>query len=370
MTRDFSNRRTPAWPGGRPRPAVATLLVSAALASACAAASSGASEPDATVEPESASAAAPVIVANDVVRGADLSNDNRANAVDLTSFLSQAMESTVTGSLVGATHDGPSPCVCTDGGNVWYRFTLDRREVIYLDTAGSTYDTSLYVTDTNDNVVGGMCNDNAFCPLPGFNATWQSRVFGVLSPGTYRIAVGGCGTGGNYVLHFQHLPLEATATSSPLSSFTYTDQLSGTGATSTYLVGPSYNASTCGGSASGEDLRWFVACGGESPFFSVCPEDGGNFDGLTPSGGFYDPVLYTWSAQSAGITACNDDGVGHNCVGRNGTHNWGSRLGVMATRGINGIFVDERRSGIRGGIGMTYTLAYRNVPQLARARRQ
>ena len=289
-------------------------------------------------------------------------NDARASAVTLTLG---AAETTVTGTTAGATHDGPTvPCGCTSGADVWYRFTLAAEEVVYLDTAGSTLDTSLSVSDAsgaavpaqtgsaNTNV--GLCNDDGGCAAGtgGFTSALNSRTAGVLAAGTYYVAVGGCGTGA-FTLHVQHVP-------TAVGSFFYRAQLQGDSTASTILVGASRIAGTCGGTASGEDVRWFTTCGGAQQFFSLCQSDGGTY--LRHSGSTsYDPSMYLRAGLTGAEIACNDDGTsmgGTNCQGTGtgaDTANYGSRLNnVTAPRGLHALVVDERT----GGSGMTYTLRY------------
>ncbi len=273
-------------------------------------------------------------------------------------------ELVVAGTTTGATHDGPTvTCGCTSGGNVWYTFTLTRREAVYFDTTGSSYDTSLFLTDSTGVALqgraaagspgDGFCNDDSGCGIAGnFTSGLQSRTSGLLQAGTYYLAVGGCGAG-NFSLHAQHLP-------SSLGSFFYDTPLTGMSMTSTSLVGTSASSGACGGTASGEDVRWFMTCGGQMEFFSLCQSDGGTF--LRHSGTTnFDPSMYIRSGQTGLEVVCNDDGGsmgGTNCVGTGtgaDTAAYGSRLNnVVVPRGINAVLVDERI----GGSGMSYTLVY------------
>jgi hypothetical protein len=246
-------------------------------------------------------------------------NNNRANARSLTLG---AAEITVTGTTVGATQDGPTPCVCTSGANVWYSIALTERTILYADTAGSSFDTSLMLVDSAGNSIVGWCNDDAPCSSGGFTAGNQSRIFGALNTGTYYIAVGGCGT----------------------------------------LIGTSRRTPTCGSGLgpSGEDAHYFLTCGGQPQNFSLCQSDGGSFvrrSGTTD----YDPIMTLWSAQTGAEVACNDDGTtmgGTNCQGTGGDAlNFGSRLAnITVPRGIGAVVIDERRntSGLR--YAMRYTV--------------
>lgn len=287
-------------------------------------------------------------------------NDDHARAIRLTLG---AGETTVTGTTQGATRDGPAvPCECTSGGNVWYSFTLLQPEVVYLDTAGSNLNTSLFLTDARGNLLAGqagtpnpgLCNDNAGCTTGGFQWSAESRTAGVLGVGTYFVSVGACNPGnaypGGFTLHLQHMPVRA-------GSYLHTPQLAGDGTARASLSGVSAASSaTCGGTGSGEDVRWFVSCGAQPQLFSLCQGDGGTFTRRSGST-LYDPVMYLRSAQTGSDVTCNDDGPSTaNCVGTGGdTLPFGSRLAsVTVPRGLNALFVDSRT----GASGMAYTLRY------------
>ncbi|MDP3275415.1 MAG: PPC domain-containing protein [Deltaproteobacteria bacterium] len=280
-------------------------------------------------------------------------NDDRASATLVTL---RSTELTVTGSTVSATRDGPtSTCVCTSGGNVWYRFVLATRSIVYADTAGSAYDTSLMLTDSAGGSVANFCNDDASCTTGGFTNTRQSRVAGALNAGTYYLAVGGCTTGA-FTLHLQQIPTN-------FGAFVYSSTaLSGTGTTlSTSTLSSSARApTTCGAGAGGEDVRYFVTCGAQQQFFSLCQSDGASYVRRNASGVTFDPVMYLWSAQTGSEVACNDDGSsmgGTNCQGTGGdTLNFGSRLNnITVARGLGAVLVDSRVSATSG---LTYTMRY------------
>ena len=272
-------------------------------------------------------------------------NDNRSSAHPIT--LSTG-EVTVTGTTVGATFDGPMPsmpCGCAVGPNVWYSITVTQREVLYIDTAGTGFDTTLTATDSVGTFIG--CNDNADCTTEGFTALTQSWIFGAVLAGTYDLAVGGC-TQGAFTLHVQHLP-------SSLGSNFIDEPLTGTGTTPMATLGgvSAQTSLSCGGSASGEDVRWFATCGGQPQLFSLCSADGATFTRAIGAISF-DPAMYLRSGLTGNEATCDDDAPG--CTGTGGDLNqWGSRLSdVGVGRGIHAVFVDERT----GGPGMMYTLHY------------
>lgn len=290
-------------------------------------------------------------------------NDARTNAIAIVPNTDR--EVTASGTTVNATPDGPTvPCGCTTGGNVWYRFTIPGEGVVYLDTAGSAYDTSLYITNVSGVAVPGqstsgfaslgLCNDDAGCGTGGgFTSTLQSRTAGVLAGGTYYVAVGGCGTGA-FTLRMQYVQRSVARAFN-------NGRLTGTGNTGVQTLGDgSVTASTtCGGSSGAETASWFLTCGATATrqLFSTCRSDAGAFfirrqnSSATIS---YDPVGYVRSAQTGAQVSCNDDGAGTgvDCrgvipfvtgvnVGGLDSLNRGSRLSALATpRGLGIVFVD------------------------------
>jgi hypothetical protein len=303
-------------------------------------------------------------------------NDVRTSAITIVP--SPLREVTVTGNTTNALRDGPTvPCGCTSAGNVWYRFSIPTTGVVYFDTAGSAYDTSLFITDGAGNPVpgqaasgnsnAGLCNDDAACGTGGgFTSTLQSRTAGLLTAGTYFVSVSGCGTGA-FTLHMQYLPNNVGRSFSP-------NRLIGTGTTPSQTLGTgSVTASTCGGTGGAEMVAWYLTCGatGQRQTFSTCRSDpGASFTrrivGSTTS---FDPVMYARSAQNGGVQiACNDDGMamgGTDCRGTVpgplpgtttlDTAQFGSRLNGIATpRGLGAVFVDT----LGDSTGMRYTMYF------------
>ena len=287
------------------------------------------------------------------------SNDVRANATPLA--LSPVGETTVNGSTLGATHDGPAVACNADGPNVWFVVDLPTRGVLWFDTAGSSYDTAIFVTDSAGAAISprgatspGMCNDDC-CAIGGdFTSFVQSCAGASLAAGRYYVSVGGYFDTdvGDFTLHAQFLPA---------TGFLYEAPLEGMGVTSeTVLVGTSEHTPMCVAGAvdqSGEDMRWFAACGGEMALLSLCASDGASWtrdEGM----GLHDPVLSVVNAS--GELACDDDGpISLDCRGLGGNSNYGSRLSdVSMQRGIHAVLVDSRGP---AGSGMTYRLAH-DVP--------
>jgi hypothetical protein len=279
-------------------------------------------------------------------------------------------EATVNGTTTDATRDGPTISGCSaNGPNVWYSVVLPSRGVLWVDTAGSMYDTAIFITDSAGTAISatggtntnpGLCNDDCGCPSGGggFTSALQSCGGAALPAGTYNISVGGFSTAstGDFTLHVQFMPE---------TGFLYGSRLTGLGTTTdTLLVGTSEADDMCAGgfsSRSGEDMRWFASCGGTAmQTLSLCASDGGSYERANGTSD-YDPVMYVWSGQSGAEVACNDDGPATlNCRGTGGdSANFGSRLGdITVPRGVNAVFIDSR--GL-GGSGMNYQMRY-DVP--------
>lgn len=277
-------------------------------------------------------------------------NNDRVNATALTLT---AAELTVTGTNANATADVIG-CTFATNNNVWYRFTLAQQELVYVDTAGSAFDTTLFLTNSTGVVNTATCNDDASCAAGGgFTAGTQSRFAAVLAAGTYYVSVGGFGTSvGNFTLHLQHIPTNA-------ASFFYAPAIAGTATTATTtLVSTSRHTPTCTAAMSGEDARWFMSCGIAMPsLFSLCQSDGATFTRRIGTNN-YDPAMSVIAGTTGASVACNDDGPGtSNCRGTGigaDTNNYGSRISVNTPRGINMVIVDERTQ----ANGMQYTLRH------------
>lgn len=264
-----------------------------------------------------------------------------------------AGETAVLGSTLHANTDGTRPSLtCASGPNVWYSFTLAEPEVVWFDLAGSGFDTALHLVDAAGALVPNGWNDDAACTTGEWkNARgYESGLAAQLAAGTYRLAVSGC-EAGNFTLHAQHLPLS-------VASY-FEGRISGNGSASTYLTGASRLTSVCGGTASGEDLRWYSSCGGQPALFSLCTGDGATFS-RAANGTVFDPALSTWLPQTGGLGVCNDDGpASFSCVGTGGdSAKYGSRLSTTSARGLNTVVVDERTGGTPSNHGMDYTLVW------------
>jgi hypothetical protein len=227
-----------------------------------------------------------------------VTNDTCAGAIDITS------SSTVTGTTVGATNDHTSSsCGCTPAADVWYRFTLSTRSVVWLLAEHSaTGDLSLHLHQDSctGTIPSGGCNDDS-CPRPGDGYNRFPQIAAVLDPATYYLAVDGCAADA-FTLHFS---ASAPGPDAPL------------GTTNLLLSGGS--ARTGNTSGGGNDVSPAATCGSTSApehvyFFAVCPSASKTVTADTCTGTDYDSYLYAKrdNVQTGTQLACTDDGCGTN----------------------------------------------------------
>jgi len=223
------------------------------------------------------------------------SNDLPARAVviDMT-----RPQSTFSVDTRAATNQTTGPCSCTAGRDVFYTFTIPPGppELVYADTLGSTWDTSLFVqTSAGANVTnpglplhGVACNDDG--GLFGCRTGLQSQILLLLNPGTYRLVVSGCGSGGTTAVRFQHLPV-------------------GNGP----LVFLPAGSSTPSGSTSGAG-RVNLGCNAGGPentyyWYTCASSPAGTFSASTCGRASWDTSLtqYSPARSTPGAMVCNDD---------------------------------------------------------------
>lgn len=237
-------------------------------------------------------------------RGLPPPNDTRAGAIALDLSMSSQ---TWTVNTSAARNDTSGSCGCSSGNDVFYRFTLTQPSIVYADTLGSSFDTSLFLqtmagTNVSASTGGVACNDDVasagFCSgLSGL----QSMIATRLDAGTYFLVLSGCGAGAATV-RFQHVPAGAGAATRVTPTTTAQTATGTTGATS------GYSGDCC--SSGGDASLWWITCPNTAaaPFYaSTCnPSTGVNRAG-------YNSSLSQHSATRAGAPACNDD-VGFVCA--------------------------------------------------------
>jgi cysteine-rich repeat protein len=192
---------------------------------------------------------------------------------------------TVMGTTAGATTSVEG---CAGGADVFYRFTLTRPEVLYVDTFGTGFDTHLGIVRGDCAIAVGACvNDSC--------GGRQSQLVRVLDAGTYVLAVDGAtGASGAFTLRVQHLPVGGGAVNE-LPNVSGTQMLSAT------TSGASAYATSCGGGGAGPEVAWWLA---------TCPDFAATtLTASTCGGASFDTVLEARSAAN-GATTCNDDACG------------------------------------------------------------
>lgn len=218
-------------------------------------------------------------------------NDTRAGATVINMSVQQSLLSANTST---ANNNTTGNCGCTSGRDVFFQFTIaaGQSEIVYADTVGATWDTSLFLQDsagnnlTAANITNGLvCNDDG--GLSGCSTGLQSQIMARLGPGTYYLVLSGCGSGAA-TIRFQHIPT-GNGTLTLLnagSNLTVSGTTSGTGRLS------------CGGGP--ENTYFWYSCPGYA---------GGSFSASTCSRASWDTKLEQVS-PARGTSVCEDDSCG------------------------------------------------------------
>ncbi|MBL8600508.1 MAG: hypothetical protein JNK72_01145 [Myxococcales bacterium] len=238
-------------------------------------------------------------------------------------------QSTLSVNLTGANHDVDALCTSLSGADVYYRFTLTSRELVYADTFGTSFDTVLFfasgcTTPMPSGTTAGdqTCNDDSVC------GSLQSQVVALLNPGTYYLVVAGYSSNvGTVNIRFQHLP-------------------AGNGAVSLLSAGATNPSGTTSGTGSTSE------CAGSGPentyWWRTCPADGGGtLSAQTCNRASWDTVLYLRNGDGSVVgsgATCNDDGCGTQST---------ISAGVSAGAGLHTLTVDGYFSTSSG----SYTVA-------------
>ncbi len=237
--------------------------------------------------------------------GTPPANDTRAGAtvISLTN-----PSQTLTANTTAARNDTTGSCGCTSGNDVFFQFTLTQPEVVYADTLGATWDTSLFIQNaagTNVTATTGFvtCNDDASAAgLCSGIAGLQTQIVARLAAGTYYLVLSGC-SAGTAQIHFQHLP----AGNGPSARVTPDATLrAATGTTS----GTGTVSSTCC-SGGPDNAYWWVTC----PSTAAATFNASSCNTTTGVNlAAYDLEVAQYSALRAGAGAqvCNDD-TGSTC---------------------------------------------------------
>ncbi len=256
-----------------------------------------------------------VELCNSIDDNCDGTVDNRPIANDCPSRPSDVTlavgggQVTITGNNTGATTD-QSACVGSSY-DVFYRFTLSAREMVYVDTFGTGYDSVVSILNSGLGAI--TCNDDS-C------GTLQSQTVAVLDAGTYYIRYAGYGSAsGAFTLHVQHIPASNSVFNFNAGSTTY----SGNTSTAVDRAGPS---GLCYNNGGRDNTYYWMTC----PTYG-----GGTVSAQTCSRASWDTVLRYIDGR-VGTNLCYDDQCGLQ-----------SRFSTAASAGagVRAMYVDGFSSG-------------------------
>lgn len=213
--------------------------------------------------------------------GAAATNDHCADA---TAISLATMHSTLTASVVGATADLAAPCGTAGTADVFYKFTLTRRQLVYADAFGATGNNALYFASScSTPITGSNTTGDAVCSAGACN-TDQAQVTALLDPGTYYLVYAGAA---GATINFQHVevgtgnviyvPPGASTVTGTTSGFGTLYACDAAGAENTYWwntcpsnTGGTATASTCGSGTDFDTILSFQVPGGETTY---CDDD-------------------------------------------------------------------------------------------------
>lgn len=202
---------------------------------------------------------------------------------------------TITGNTTGVGAESTSHC-CSAGPDLFYSFTLTRTEYVYASTLGlATWDTSLYFTDGGCTPLAArslpelVCDDDGG---PNECGSLQSQAFAILTPGTYRLVVDGCGSGsGAFSVNFAHYPVGSVGNGGALAAGSST-------VTGSLPAAAGASPATCLGTGAERSYYWLT-----------CPTTGGGtLTATTCSGTSFDTYLAAYHSNTT--QSCADDTCG------------------------------------------------------------
>lgn len=184
----------------------------------------------------------------------------------------------------GAHADLAPPCGSAGTPDVFFKFTLTRRELVYADTFGATGSTALYFADSCSTARTATTVDGEVPCSAGACSTSQSQIVALLDPGTHYLVYAGQAAA---TIHFQHAEVGSGSVTYLAAGMTTT---TGTTASGTGLL----YACDAGGS---ENAYWWTACAGAA---------GGAFLASTCDGTDFDTML-SLQMPSSDTVLCDDD---------------------------------------------------------------
>ena len=221
------------------------------------------------------------------------SNNHCANAIPISIA---TPHSDVPATTVGATPDLAAPCGAAGTPDVFFQFTLTRREMVYADTFGASGNTALFfATSCTAARTGTTTPGDALCSS-GACGTGQSQVMALLGPGTHYLVLAGQGAA---TIHFQHAEV-GNGTVGYLAQGASAPTGTTTGAGTLY---------ECLGSGA-ENAYWWQTCPGDAGGLfvaSTCTGTDPNFD-----------TVLSLQLPATDDVVCDDDSCSvHSTVGAN-----------------------------------------------------
>jgi hypothetical protein len=126
-------------------------------------------------------------------------NDHCANAFSISLA---TMHTDIAADPTGAAADLAAPCGAAGTPDVFFKFTLTRREMVYADTFGASGNTTLFFASSCTAArTASTTPGDAVCST-GACGTGQSQVVALLDPGTHYLVLAGQGAA---TIHFQHV---------------------------------------------------------------------------------------------------------------------------------------------------------------------
>jgi len=242
----------------------------------------GPGDPDAPANPTDAGPRNDATDANQnpIDGSVSAANDLCANA---TTISTAAMHAEVAATTTGAHAEFAAPCGSAGVPDVFFKFTLTRRELVYADTFGATASTALFFASSCTTArTAATTTDDALCST-GACGTGQSQVAALLGPGTHYLVLASQGAA---TIHFQHVEVGA-GTVQPLAQGSSTP----TGTTSGF--GSLY---ACDGGGAENSYWW-----------RTCPSNaGGTFQASTCTGTDFDTIL-SLQLPGSDLVMCDDD---------------------------------------------------------------
>jgi hypothetical protein len=221
---------------------------------------------------------------NPVDGGTLAANDRCASA---TTINLSDMHVDLTANPAGSHADLAAPCGAGGDPDVYFKFTLTRRELIYADTFGTSSGTTLFFASSCSTAGKGSSpasSGDVVCSSAACG-TGQSQVAALLEarPEPYYLVLAGQGAA---TIHFQHAEV-------------------GSGGTVEHLE-PGSSTMT-GSTTEFGDLNVCMAGGGENAYWwQTCPSDaGGAFVGSTCGTGF--DTMLSFQTPGTETVVCEDD---------------------------------------------------------------